>query len=86
MTQCKIMKKKAHNNSININKTNFEPLDSLSTKMTRTYDIVNPGPGLGQIQTIHCLKTYIFINGINIDITFVSSKSHNILQYNEKLI
>ena len=35
------------NNSININKTTVKPFN---TKKAMTYDVENPGPGLGQAQ------------------------------------
>ena len=51
------------NNSIKINKTNNHLSPELLDykKKTRTYDVVNPGPGLGQAQKCGGV---ISVNGI----------------------
>jgi len=49
------------NNSTNIKQTITSHLHSLNTKKTMTYDIGNPGPGLGQAQKCGWVKPF---NGI----------------------
>ena len=49
------------NNSNNINKTNNQLSSERTNKKTMTYDVGNPGTGLGQVQKCGRIK---LVNGI----------------------